>query len=85
MPVLSTNPRGLFGDKINVNDNPEYYEAVSPKKYLVTAKKFSLPNQFVHIGAPDGLTTPAVVTITPAVTDMIDFLVTYLNCDGINF
>jgi acetyl esterase len=56
----NAKPRGLFGDKINVNDNPEYYEAVSPKHYLVSAKEFSLPNQFVHVGALDGLTTPAV-------------------------
>lgn len=56
----NAKPRGLFGDKINVNDNPEYYEAVSPKQYLVNAKEFTLPNQFVHVGELDGLTTPAV-------------------------
>lgn len=56
----NAKPRGLFGDNINVNDNPEYYEAVSPQQYLVSAKELALPKQFVHVGALDGLTTPAV-------------------------
>lgn len=56
----NAKPRGLFGDKINVNDNPEYYQAVSPQQYLVSAKELALPKQFVHVGALDGLTTPAV-------------------------
>ena len=58
----NAKPRGLFGDKINVNDNPEYYEAVSPQQYLVNAKELALPKQFVHVGALDGLTTPVVAT-----------------------
>lgn len=50
--------RGMFGDKININDNPDYYLAVSPNQYLVSAKEYKLPNQFVHVGELDGLTTP---------------------------
>ena len=51
-------PRGMFGGTINVNDNPEYYQAVSPDQYLVKASKYKLPNQFIHVGELDALTTP---------------------------
>ncbi|MEN0038510.1 MAG: alpha/beta hydrolase [Cellvibrio sp.] len=51
-------PRGMFGGKINVNDNPEYYQAVSPDQYLVKANEYRLPKQFVHVGERDALTTP---------------------------
>ncbi len=51
-------PRGIFGEKMNVNDNLEYYQAVSPDQYLLNADKYTLPNQFVHVGELDALTTP---------------------------
>ena len=51
--------RGMFGDDINVEDNPEYYQAVSPDQYLVSAEEYPLPPQFVHVGSEDELTTPA--------------------------
>lgn len=54
--------RGMFGDKINVNDNLDYYQAVSPNQYLVSAKEYKLPYQFVHVGALDVLTTPEIAT-----------------------
>ena len=54
----NVQPRGMFGDKINLTDNLDYYEAVSPNHYLPNAKKYKLPPQFVHVGALDGLTTP---------------------------
>lgn len=50
--------RGLFGDAINVNDNPEYYQAVSPDQYLVKADTYKLAPQFVHVGELDRMTTP---------------------------
>ncbi len=50
--------RGFFGDKINVKDNPEYYLALSPDQYLVSAKKYKLPPQFVHVGELDQTTKP---------------------------
>lgn len=52
------NPRGFFGEKINLNDNLDYYQAVSPNQYLVNAKEYALPPQFVHVGELDGMTTP---------------------------
>lgn len=50
--------RGIFGGTINANDNPEYYLAASPNQYLVNAKDYKLPPQFVHVGEKDGLTSP---------------------------
>jgi acetyl esterase/lipase len=50
--------RGMFGETINANDNPEYYQAVSPNQYLVNAKDYKLSPQFVHVGEKDGLTPP---------------------------
>jgi len=54
--------RGMLGNNINVNDNPEYYQAVSPNQYLVSAKEYKLPPQFVHVGELDTLTSPAMAT-----------------------
>lgn len=50
--------RGMFGNNINVEDSPEYYQAVSPNHYLVHRKEYSLPPQFVHVGSEDPMTTP---------------------------
>ena len=50
--------RGFFGDKINLKDNPEYYLALSPDQYLVNAKQYKLPPQFVHVGENDQTTKP---------------------------
>ncbi len=50
--------RGLFGDKVNVNDNPEYYQAVSPIYFVPKASDYKLPPQFVHVGSLDKTTPP---------------------------
>jgi len=54
----NAKPRGFFGDKINVKDNIDYYDAVSPNHYLVNAREYKFPRQFVHSGELDPLTTP---------------------------
>lgn len=46
-------PRGFFGDGINVNDNPEYYQAVSPMHYVIHAENYPFPQQLVLMGALD--------------------------------
>lgn len=51
--------RGLFGDKINVNDNADYYKAVSPIYFVPKANEYPLPPQFVHVGSLDTITPPA--------------------------
>lgn len=51
-------PRGLFGDGITATENPEYYLAVSPNHYLVSAKKSAYAPQFLHVGEQDTVTTP---------------------------
>lgn len=50
--------RGMFGPDINVNDHPEHYQAASVQQYLVDAKTYTLPPQFVLVGDQDQLTTP---------------------------
>ncbi|WP_416308338.1 alpha/beta hydrolase [Neptunicella sp. SCSIO 80796] len=54
----NATPRGLFGAKINVADNPDYYQAVSPNQYIVEQNTYPLPPQFVLVGSEDTLTTP---------------------------
>lgn len=50
--------RGVFGDDINVDEHPEYYQAVSADQYLVNADDYALPPQFVLVGSLDEMTTP---------------------------
>jgi acetyl esterase len=50
--------RGVFGDEINLKDNRDYYLAMSPDQYLIDAKKYKLPPQFVHVGDQDQATKP---------------------------
>lgn len=54
----NAEPRGLFGDKINANNNPDYYKAASPIYFIPKASDYALPPQFVHVGSLD-TTTPA--------------------------
>lgn len=56
-----TKPRGIFGNTINVKDNPEYYKAVSPIYNIPQATDYQLPPQFVMVGSRDGVTTPESV------------------------
>lgn len=53
--------RGLFGDQINVTDNPEYYRAVSPAYLIPAATNHPLPPQFFHVGSEDKTTPPHAV------------------------
>ncbi|WP_323813605.1 alpha/beta hydrolase [Cellvibrio sp. NN19] len=54
----NAEPRGLFGDDINVKDNADYYKAVSPIYWVPNAKEYKLPPQFVHVGSLDKTTPP---------------------------
>ena len=58
----NATPRSMFGGTINVNDNTEYYEAVSPNHYLISKKDYGLAEQFVHVGELDMMTTPERAT-----------------------
>ncbi len=50
--------RGLFGNKINVKDNVDYYQAVSPIYFVPKSSEYPLPPQFVHVGSLDKTTPP---------------------------
>ncbi|PUA27719.1 MAG: lipase [Cellvibrio sp. 79] len=51
--------RGIFGNNINVKDNPDYYKAVSPIYFIPAAREYKLPPQFVHVGSLDKSTPPS--------------------------
>lgn len=53
--------RGLFGDSINAQENPEYYKAVSPIYLIPESSEKKLPPQFFMVGSEDNLTTPESV------------------------
>ncbi len=55
----NATPRGLFGDGISVDKNPEFYKAVSPMYNIPTRAQYQLPPQFVHVGSTDATTPPA--------------------------
>ncbi|MDN4502391.1 alpha/beta hydrolase [Alteromonadaceae bacterium BrNp21-10] len=54
----NASARGMFGDTINVNDNPDFYHAVSPLQYIVDHDIYAFAPQFVLVGRNDNLTTP---------------------------
>ena len=53
--------RGVFGDQVNVKNNPNHYKAVSPNYFVPKAAERKLPPQLVTVGTKDNLTTPASV------------------------
>ena len=53
--------RGIFGNSINVNDNANYYKAVSPIYNIPAASAYKLPPQFIHVGSIDNTTPPSAV------------------------
>lgn len=55
----NAEPRGLFGNGINVNDHPDHYKAVSPIYFVPKASEYKLPPQFVHVGSLDNVTPPS--------------------------
>lgn len=59
--IGKADARGIFGDKINVNDNADYYKAVSPIYNIPQASVYKLPPQFIHVGSKDNTTPPAAV------------------------
>lgn len=59
--LAKTKPRGIFGEDINVKDNPDYYKAISPIYNIPQASDYKLPPQFVMVGSRDGVTKPEAV------------------------
>ncbi len=51
-------PRGLFGNDVNLKTRPDLYEAASPANYIPDASAYRLPPQFVLVGSKDQMTTP---------------------------
>lgn len=55
----NASPRGLFGAEFNVNQNPDWYYAVSPQRYIVNSDDVAFSPQFVLVGSDDTMTPPA--------------------------
>lgn len=56
--IAKADARGIFGNAINVNDNANYYKAVSPIYNIPQVSSYKLPQQFVHVGTKDTTTPP---------------------------
>ncbi len=59
--LAGVEARGLFGEGINVEDDPELYRAVSPIYLVPEAEAYELPPMFVHVGSEDTTTPPEAV------------------------
>ena len=59
--VTGSRARGLFGNKYNVEINPDMYRAVSPIYNIPKQMEKVLPPQYFIVGSEDSLTTPASV------------------------
>jgi acetyl esterase len=59
--MAGATPRGIFGDSINVQDNPDFYQAVSPIYNISLSTERVLPPQLCIVGSNDNLITPASV------------------------
>jgi len=53
--------RGLLGNTVTVEENPEYYRAVSPIHLIPHTNSYRLPPQFHLVGSRDKVTAPATV------------------------
>lgn len=53
--------RGIFGVNINVDNNPEYYKAVSPVYNVPKASEKQLPPQLLTVGSKDSTIPPEQV------------------------
>lgn len=59
--MAGAEARPIFGSKISVAKNPEYYRGVSPIYLIPEAEDRKLPPQFLLVGSKDDLTTPTLV------------------------
>ena len=59
--IANATPRGIFGDSVNVNNNPELYKAVSPIYNIPESMERKLPPHFCLVGSKDFLITPTSV------------------------
>ena len=59
--MSGSSARGVFGDDVNVGDDPELYKAVSPAYSIPLSTERLLPPQLLTVGSEDTLVTPASV------------------------
>jgi len=59
--MAKTPPRGIFGDEVNIQDHPEFYEAVSPINLIPDTRQTSLPPILCTAGSKDFVVPPQAV------------------------
>ena len=59
--AANAQPRGIFGNGINVNSHSAYYMMVSPFYHIPQATVKKLPPMLFTVGSKDNLTTPASI------------------------
>jgi acetyl esterase/lipase len=53
-----TEPRGLFGEKVNISTHPHFYKQVSPSYIIPKSQEKKLPPLLFTVGSEDNGTTP---------------------------
>lgn len=59
--LAGVEARGLFGEGVNIEDDPQLYRAVSPIYLVPDEEVYDLPPMFVHVGSEDTTTPPRAV------------------------
>lgn len=59
--IANTKPRGVFGEGINPNLNPDFYKQVSPFYLIPKVTEKKLPPLFFSVGSKDNLTPPSSI------------------------
>ena len=59
--LAGATPRGIFGDSINIDDDPHYYDAVSPQALIPASNEKLLPPVLCTVGSVDFLVPPSSI------------------------
>lgn len=59
--LAGASPRGIFGNTVNVVDDPEFYKAVSPIYNIPVSTVRLLPPQLCTVGTTDNIVPPITV------------------------
>ncbi|MCF7825280.1 MAG: alpha/beta hydrolase [Candidatus Marinimicrobia bacterium] len=59
--LAGARPRGIFGDSINIDNDPQFYDAVSPQALIPASTEKLLPPVLCTVGSADFLVPPSSV------------------------
>ncbi len=75
-------PRGIFGDTITVQKQPEFYYAVSPVYSIPKSSARKLPPMLCTVGSKDNLVVPASVQAFVKTLKDAGHTAEYWECEG---